>query len=89
MAAPHLLAVESKALVRIEVAVSPRAWNSSRLFGFGSKAAKTAGGTTALMPNEPLPFGRKRKADKLRAWENQRPKQRATTGHAPRLESRP
>jgi hypothetical protein len=27
------------------------------IFGFGSKIAKIAGETTALMPNEPLPFG--------------------------------
>jgi hypothetical protein len=40
------------------------------------------------MLNQPLAYGRKRKIDKLTAWENQHPKQRATSGHEARLESR-
>jgi hypothetical protein len=40
------------------------------------------------MLNQPLPFGLKRKIDKLKGWENQHPKTRATSEHAAaRLES--
>jgi hypothetical protein len=40
------------------------------------------------MLNQPLRLGFKRKIDKLKAWENQHPKKRATSEHAARLESR-
>jgi hypothetical protein len=34
-----------------------------KVFGFGTKIEISTSETTALMPNEPLPFGRKRKID--------------------------
>ena len=40
------------------------------------------------MLNQPLGLGLKRKIDKLKKWESQHPKTRATSQHAARLESR-
>ena len=40
------------------------------------------------MLNQPLRFGLRRKIDKLKTWESQHPKTRATSEHAARLESR-
>jgi hypothetical protein len=40
------------------------------------------------MLNQPLGFGLRRKIDKLKKWESQHPKTRATPEHAARLESR-
>ena len=58
------------------------------IFGFPINLALIAGETTAPHAQPAPCLGRKRKIDKLTAWENQRPKQRATSGHASRLESR-
>jgi hypothetical protein len=58
-------------------------------FGFPINLALIAGETTAPHAQPAPCLGRKRKIDKLTVRENQHPKQRATSEHAPRLESRP
>jgi hypothetical protein len=61
----------------------------SRLLSFPLNLALLAGETTAVQAQQAPRLGRNRKIDKLTARENQHPKQRTTSGHTSRLESRP